>query len=498
MAGKNPRGRPRIAPSGGTVEVDTLALFLQELMRSAGMTVSRLCASFTEDQFRSAGDTPGRIPSRATGARRLNGVGLRGQRALVDAIVTNCTTPETRPAQQRKAAHLFRNASQRATPVDQRSRHQDELTNLRKEMTRLRFRLANRNALYESLNARVLELSLLVVNQAQAPDVAESREEAFHQVLQRSEDARRQAERTAESLRQRLRTFERTDPEGADDLATSIRDLDPEGSRFAAALRTAIDAQLDGLHTGRFRWDQLSRAERVSFPGRVRSWIGREFEFADGTTLDFELDGVEFDCLFSTSKEWLIPPEVVGQLCLLVFADDQRSQWSIGVVRIAPEMLGSANRDGKKRLTRQGREAVHWIHDNAPLPPNLLLQLPDDQVEAIFTPRGAAARVAELFRRVQGVQIDSTTLETVTMTENFHRRVRDALPVLRTGGVLVLNASMGHIARDLGLPVPDNGQLVSVRVTPATDDDTALTTTIDGQRWRLAYESDPVVTAPRP
>ena len=55
-----------------------------------------------------------------------------------------------------------------------------------------------------------------------------------------------------------------SDPAPADDpelagVAASLTELDPDGSRMAAAIRGALDMLLDGQHTGRYRWDQLHK-----------------------------------------------------------------------------------------------------------------------------------------------------------------------------------------------------------------------------------------------
>ncbi len=498
-----------------------MALHLQELMRSANMSVSRLCASFTEEQFRSDPDAPAAVPSRATLSRRLNGIGLLGQRMLVEAIVAACTTPETHAAARQRAMRLFRRASQQATPLDAVPTRQDELTKLRSEVARLRHRLSHGNTKHEALTNRVLELSLHLVEQGKAPerddDTSDPRVAAFQQVLQRSEDARRRAERLAESLQRQLDAI-RTQapatgqvppaevaprpadpapgPEDVERLVTAIREMDPTGTRFASAIRKALDSHLDGLHTGRFRWDQLSRVEKTTIGDRIRLMIGREFAFADGSALDFELDGIEFDCKVSLTKEWMIAPEAFSKPCLLIWASDVRSEWGAGLLQMTGDLLSAPNRDNKRRLTRQGKETIRWIHENAPLPPNLLLQLPGDQVDAVLAPRAAAARVSELFRRAQGLVIDMTVLQTVTMDNLAAKRVREAIRAVRADGVLVLRARHGHIARQLGLPVPETGQLVSVRVVPAGEDD-VLVATIDGQPWRPAYPEDPIVEAPQ-
>ena len=82
------------------------------------------------------------------------------------------------------------------------------------------------------------------------------------------------------------------------------------------------------------------------------------------------------------------------------------------------------------------------------------------------------------------------------------KRARDArLPKhLGREGILVL----GHqeqdplVAQSLQLPVPDKGEFISVRVHPAAGSlGTPGVAEINGQPWRIADSSDPVVEAPQ-
>ena len=69
------------------------------------------------------------------------------------------------------------------------------------------------------------------------------------------------------------------DPELAG-VAASLTELDPDGSRMAAAIRGALDMLLDGQHTGRYRWDQLHKTENQV---HNREPAGRARAFGDGT-----------------------------------------------------------------------------------------------------------------------------------------------------------------------------------------------------------------------
>src|ERR1019366_3322194 len=118
-----------------------------------------------------------------------------------------------------------------------------------------------------------------------------------------------------------------------DTVAAEIRKLDPQGTRTAQVLRDTLDQLYDGQRTGRYRWDQLHNTEKAQGGNLVEINIHREFKFQDGDDLNYRIAGIDVDCKYSqTHCNWMIPPEAHGHLCLVLWADDARSQWSMGIV----------------------------------------------------------------------------------------------------------------------------------------------------------------------
>lgn len=283
--------------------------------------------------------------------------------------------------------------------------------------------------------------------------------------------------------------------------------LDPTGDRIANVLRDTIDQLLDGERTGRWDWVTLHKTEKTHMGTLVEINLHKEFEFADGSDMDYKIAGAEVDCKFSqVVGGWEIPPEAIGHLCLVVSANDDAARWSAGLTRIHEGDLRGGNRDGKKRLTKEGESRITWLFEEAPLPPNLFLTLDDVARERIFTARtgnrasSGQARLKELFRTVQGEIVRRAVVQTVAMQDDSMKRARDCrLPKhLGREGFLIL----GHqeqdpeIAAALGLPRPEKGQFISVRVHPADPGD-APVAEIRGARWRVARHDDPHVSAPK-
>ncbi|WP_067544670.1 NaeI family type II restriction endonuclease [Nocardia crassostreae] len=114
-----------------------------------------------------------------------------------------------------------------------------------------------------------------------------------------------------------------TDP-GLDQVAAELLRLDPTGLRTAKVLRDTIDQLLNGEVTGRYDWNTLIKTEKTHAGTLVEINIQREFQFGDGQFMDYSIAGFKVDCKYSQKfGGWMIPPEAVGHLCLLVWADDR-------------------------------------------------------------------------------------------------------------------------------------------------------------------------------
>jgi hypothetical protein len=286
-------------------------------------------------------------------------------------------------------------------------------------------------------------------------------------------------------------------------VATALRELDPDGSRIARVLRDTIDQLYDGQRTGRYRWDDLHKTEKTHCGTLVEINLHREFKFKDGERLDYKIAGIEVDCKYSQRiNSWMIPPEALGHLCLVAWAEDNAEPlWSLGLVRVTPDRLNTGgNRDAKATLNESGRNAIAWIFRNSPLPPNVLLQLDRAAVDKIMALKSGQKRINELFRNTLGRRVGRGVIATVAKQDDYMKRVRDnggARSALRPEGILVLGQYKSHaaIARSLGVPAPGPGESISVRITPATSAGVGVAK-IGGRFWRIAQPGDPIEPAP--
>jgi hypothetical protein len=181
--------------------------------------------------------------------------------------------------------------------------------------------------------------------------------------------------------------------------------------------------------------------------------------------------------------------------------DSQCPTWSMGLVRITAERLNTGgNRDAKSTLNDLGRRSITWIFENAPLPPNVLLQLDDETVRTIMGHKSGQKKINELFRSAIGRVVGRAVVATVAQQDDYMKRVRangGARTALKPEGIVILGQYLSHagLARALGVPVPGQGESVSVRLAPAKAQGDGVVR-IKGKFWKVWQPDDPIVPAP--
>ncbi|MET9533878.1 NaeI family type II restriction endonuclease [Streptomyces sp. NPDC006649] len=278
--------------------------------------------------------------------------------------------------------------------------------------------------------------------------------------------------------------------------------------RFGYVLRQSIDEVLDGQRTGRFDIKFLEKTEKTYLGTKVEIITRAEFNLSRGTSMDYSVAGNDVDAKFTILKNWTIPHEADGHICLLMRANDYESKFQVGLLRIRNEFLNvGRNRDGKRTPSAVGRSAIRWIIPDGKLPENILMSLPESDRNAIFHAsdgyrgggNGGQLRTDELFRRARNKLIDRNTVLTVASQDDGPKRVRDARNRLRGEGIMILGAQdqHPHIARALGLTAPHKGSWMAVRVTNlGPNAGTRRTAEVMGNRYGLWTEGDPHTPAP--
>lgn len=304
-------------------------------------------------------------------------------------------------------------------------------------------------------------------------------------------------------IRDQPRTTSRPPTREDDSQLFDVRDqllaLDPSGIRFARVIRDTFDQLYDGRRTGRWDYAQLSKTEKTHFGTILEINLQREFDFDDGSKLDYSIAGSDVDCKFSKDLYmWEIPREmyeVDPGIALLVWASDYESRWWAGVLRVTDTLLRSSrNRDQKRKLNDEGIDRLLPIFEGS-IQENTLLHMPAQDRQRIFSHSSSGqARVNELFRQLRGQLVNRATVIAVAQQEDCQKRVRDARKHLAPQGIVIFGHYEPHpeFAELLGLPRPQLGQYVSARLVPADPMDSRPTIEVDRERWRLASSDDSI------
>ncbi|MFE0807718.1 NaeI family type II restriction endonuclease [Streptomyces sp. NPDC058848] len=287
-------------------------------------------------------------------------------------------------------------------------------------------------------------------------------------------------------------------------VRAELQRMDPRGERFAAVLRNTIDQLLNGEVTGRYDWATLYKTERTHAGTLVEINLQREFKFTDGLAMDYQIAGIEVDCKYSQRfGGWMIPPEARGHICLLVWADDYKSQWSAGLLRIRDEWLNRGiNRDAKITVKAEHRTNIVPLWPKGTLAENILLHMNPSDRAAIYSLKSGQQRLNELFRRVQRRRIGRNVVRTVAQQKDYMKRVRGnggSRSALRSEGFLIMGDYDSHrwVANQLGLPEPREGEFVSAQVVRRQPHHQGVRDVfLDGQKWVLATPTDTPEPAP--
>jgi hypothetical protein len=284
--------------------------------------------------------------------------------------------------------------------------------------------------------------------------------------------------------------------------------------RFRWALRDSLDELLDGQRRGRWAYQQLSKTEKTHLGTMVEVNLTKEFDIPDGIDLDWLVADQDLDCKFSKDYgKWSIPMEMY--LCpdhgerqgkadhpaLLVWMNDDLSQWAAGVVRVSDRRLRwtvdretheprrAYNRDNKRILNEDGMAAIHWMWGGMQddLPENTILHMDEATRARVFADRSGQRRVDQLFRERQQQIITRATVMTVAQQDDGMKRARDARRPEDLGGEGVM--VLGH-------PIPEKGEFVACQVAPVADGSDRARFRAAGSWWDVARPGDAAFKAP--
>lgn len=239
--------------------------------------------------------------------------------------------------------------------------------------------------------------------------------------------------------------------------------------RMGTAIRLAFDWVIDGPRTGRYSVDQLQTSEKIYIGNRVEHETLHLLGLRKQEPLDALIEDVPVDVKFSLTNSWMIPPEAIGHLCLVITASDGTSTYRAGLVRITEDRLNpsSGNRDKKRGLSKAGRKTIDWFSAIQPLPKNFLLHLAPEVRDKILSHSGGQARVNELFRLCLNQIVATNAVDTIAVQRDPSKRIRDARQNLASEGIEIYGDRYDQAkVAAAGLPRLPKDSWISVKVRP--------------------------------
>jgi hypothetical protein len=201
-------------------------------------------------------------------------------------------------------------------------------------------------------------------------------------------------------------------------------------SILCEGISKAVDEVVDPVRSGRWTVSQLEQPEKTVIGIRVENVLRMDLGLQRAKRLDVVIDGTNVDIKFTIADNWTIPPEAVGELCLLARFNVDTTTVSAGLLRTTDLNLNRGkNRDLKRTVAAAGRDAIRWfIQDQRPERSIVgFLAAIDDKTRALVTDPsvGAQERLNRLFLAFKYKPIPETVVEAIAIGHvDWERRLR--------------------------------------------------------------------------
>jgi hypothetical protein len=236
------------------------------------------------------------------------------------------------------------------------------------------------------------------------------------------------------------------------------------GVAVGQILRECIDVVIDTPSTARCDYEELEKTEKTYLGTRVEIKLRSVLHFQRGR-LDLVIAGNDVDIKFTIANNWMIPTEAVGDVCMLVAADEARAKCFLGLIRARKEYLNKPNKDHKCSISAKGFGHIKWLLLDKPYAPNFWRAVSRKRRMTIFSQTSGTARVAKLFELIQEKPIHRSVINDVARQKDYMKRARTAggaRDVLKPKGMVLLSGKYDSrkIARR-GLPFCDQHSFIS-------------------------------------
>lgn len=214
--------------------------------------------------------------------------------------------------------------------------------------------------------------------------------------------------------------------------------------KLRSFFRSAIDEVIDTARTGRCFLSDLEKTEKTylgtKFEILLRDWL----QLPRGILLDLLVGGNEVDVKSTTGGKsgWMIPPEAIDQLCVLLRVNEANFTCAVGLVRARPDYLRKGeNRDKKTSFSAQGTRNIWWLVLDLAYTPNFWTLIDRDLRQRIMEPRGGAERLAILFENCPETPVSRVLIASIAAQDDFMKRIRrngGARDLLGPKGIAIL------------------------------------------------------------
>jgi hypothetical protein len=214
--------------------------------------------------------------------------------------------------------------------------------------------------------------------------------------------------------------------------------------KLRSFFRSAIDEVIDTARTGRFFLSDLEKTEKTylgtKFEILLRDWLG----VPKGVVLDLLIGGKEVDVKTTTGGGygWMIPPEAINQLCILLRINEDQAKCAVGLFRARPAYLNTAlNRDKKASVSKEGRHHIWWVASDFSYTQNFWSTVGAEARMQIMACKGGTARLVMLFQLCLGVPVSRVQVAAVAAQDDYMKRIRrngGARDVLEPKGIAIL------------------------------------------------------------
>lgn len=228
------------------------------------------------------------------------------------------------------------------------------------------------------------------------------------------------------------------------DLFSAVDGRDRFEEKLRSFFRSAIDEVIDTARTGRHFLSDLEKTEKTylgtKFEILLRDWL----DVPRGVILDLLIGGREVDVKSTTggASGWMIPPEALDQLCILLRVNEVDSTCAVGLTRARPAYMRTGqNRDAKTSFSATGRANIWWLVQDFGYTSNFWSQIDADTREHIMAPRGGAERIARMFEACIEFPVSRVLISSIAAQDDFMKRIRrngGARDILGPKGVAIL------------------------------------------------------------